>query len=160
MLRVQSFVVIFHFTHDVLIGSFSDMIFYLSMWHFSRECALHILCWCVLCFRYETSFHLYILITLAWPIMEDIEPIDLGLGDRPREFETVTHFTFRSEQYYIHIHTLTLWTCRLTHFEPDMTPPLGTITWLYYICSPYHATVPLPFFSIISLIWLGRVRDG
>ncbi|KAL6349627.1 hypothetical protein AAG906_035788 [Vitis piasezkii] len=24
----------------------------------------------------------------------DIEPIDLGLGDRPREFKIVTHFTF------------------------------------------------------------------
>ena len=84
--------------------------------------------------------------------MEDIEPIDLGLGDRPKEFETVTHFTFRSEQYHIYIHTLTLWTWRPTHFEPDMTPPLGTITRLYYPCSPYHATVPLPFLSIISLI--------
>nr|CAN81760.1 hypothetical protein VITISV_000428 [Vitis vinifera] len=59
--------------------------------------------------------------------MEDIEPIDLGLGDRPREFETVTHFTFRSKQYHIHIHTLTLWTFRLTHFEPDMTPPFEDI---------------------------------
>ena len=26
--------------------------------------------------------------------MEDIEPIDLGSGDRPRGFEVVTHFTF------------------------------------------------------------------
>ena len=133
MLRVQSFVVIFHFTHDVLIGSFSDMIFYLSMWHFSRECALHILCWCVLCFRYETSFHLYILITLAWPIMEDIEPIDLGLGDQSREFETVTHFTFWSEQYHIHIYTLTLWTWWLTH--------LG-LTW-------HHLLVPLHDFTTL-----------
>ena len=145
-------VVLCCFIHDVLVGSFSDMIFYLSTWHFSRECVLHILCWYVLCFRYETSFQLYIMITLAWPIMEDIEPIDLGLGDRPREFETVTHFTFRLEQYHIHIHTLTLWTWRPTHFEPDMTPPLGTITRLYYPCSPYHATVPLSFLSIISLI--------
>ena len=84
--------------------------------------------------------------------MEDIEPIDLGLGDRLREFEIVTHFTFHSEQYHIHIHTLTLWTWQPTHFEPDMTPPLGTITRLYYPCSPYHATVPLSFLSIISLI--------
>ena len=84
--------------------------------------------------------------------MEDIEPIDLGLGDRPREFKIVTHFTFRLKQYHIHIHTLTLWTCRPTHFEPDMTPPFGTITRLYYPYSPYHATVPLSFLSIISLI--------
>ena len=129
------------------------------LWHFSRECVLHILCWCVLCFRYDTSFT-YITITLAWPIMEDIEPIDLGSGDRPREFETVTHFTFRSEQYYIHIHTLTLWTCWLTHFELDMTLPLVP---LYYITIlvrlsilQYHSL----FLSIISLIWPGRVRDG
>ena len=40
--------------------------------------------------------------------MEDIEPIDLGLGDWPREFETVTHFTFWSEQYHNYIHILTL----------------------------------------------------
>ena len=31
MLRVQLFVVLYHFTHDVLVGSFSDMIFYLSI---------------------------------------------------------------------------------------------------------------------------------
>ncbi|RVW31888.1 hypothetical protein CK203_087158 [Vitis vinifera] len=31
MLRVQLFVALYHFTHDVLIGSFSDMIFYLSI---------------------------------------------------------------------------------------------------------------------------------
>uniref|UniRef100_F6H6N5 Uncharacterized protein n=1 Tax=Vitis vinifera TaxID=29760 RepID=F6H6N5_VITVI len=58
--------------------------------------------------------------------MEDIEPIDLGLGDRPRKFKTVTQCTFRLEQYHIHIHTLTLWTWRPTHFEPDMTHPLLT----------------------------------
>ena len=105
---VQSFLVLFRFTHNVLIGSFSNMIFYLSMCHFSHECALHILCWCTLCFWYETSFHLYIMITLAWPIMEDIEPIDLGLRDRPREFETMLHFTFWSEQCHIYICILTL----------------------------------------------------
>ena len=44
MLRVWSFIVLYRFTHDVLVGSFSDMIFYLSMWYFSRECVLHILC--------------------------------------------------------------------------------------------------------------------
>ena len=130
------------------------------LWHFSREYALHILRWCVLYFRYETYLHLCIMITLVWPIIEDIEPIDLGLGDRPREFETVTHFTFRSEQYHIHIHTLTLWTWRPTHFEPNMTPPLSIITRLYYIFSLYHAAASLPFLSIISLIWLGRVQDG
>ena len=31
MLRVWSFVVLYRFTHDVLVGSFSDMIFYLSI---------------------------------------------------------------------------------------------------------------------------------
>ena len=29
--------------------------------------------------------------------MKDIEPIDLGLGDQTREFETVTYFAFWSE---------------------------------------------------------------
>ena len=132
-------VVFFRFTCDVLIGSFSDMIFYLEYVAFSHEYALHILRWCAFVLSIWYIFHLYIMITLAWSIMEDIEPIepiDLGLGDRPREFETVTHFTFRSEQYHIHIHTLTLWTCWPTHLEPDMTPPLGTITRLYYLCSP------------------------
>ena len=42
--------------------------------------------------------------------MEDIEPINLGLGDQPRELETMTHLTFLSEQFHIHIHTLTFWT--------------------------------------------------
>ena len=143
-------------------GSFSDMIFlfWVCVILFSNEYVLHILRWCVLCFWFETYFHLYIMITLAWPIMEDIEPFDLGLGYRLREFETVTHFTFRSEQYYIHIHTLTLWTCWLTHFELDMTLPLVP---LYYITIlvrlsilQYHSL----FLSIISLIWPGRVRDG
>ena len=153
-------VVLCCFIHDVLVGSFSDMIFYLSMWHFSRECVLHILCWCVLCFRYETSFAY-----ISWSLWPDLSwrilsLFDLGSRDRPREFETVTHVTFWLERYYIHIRTLTLLTWWPTHFEPDMTPPLGTITRLYYPCSPYHTTVPLPFLSIISLIWLGRVRDG
>ena len=143
-------------------GSFSDMIFYFE-YVLSSFLMSTFYIYCVdVCYAFDMRhiFTLASLITWAWPIMEDIEPIDLRLGDRPREFETVTQFTFRSEQYHIHIHTLTLWTCRPTHFEPDMTPPLGTITRLYYLCSPYHATVPLPFFSIISLIWLGRVWDG
>ena len=114
----------------------------------------------MLYFWLRTFIHLHITITLAWPIMEDIEPIDLGSGDRPREFETVTHFTFRLEQYHIHIHTLTLWTCRPTHFELDMTPPLGTITRLYYPYSPLYTTVPLLIISIISWIWPGSVWDG
>ena len=127
MLRVWSFVVLYHFTHDVLVGSFSDMIFYLSMWHFSRECVLHILCWCVLCFRYETSFAY-----ISWSLWPDLSwrilsLFDLGSRDRPREFETVTHVTFWLERYYIHIRTLTLWTWWPTHFEPDMTPLLRTI---------------------------------
>ena len=135
------------------------------LWHFSRECVLHILCWCVLCFRYDTAFT-YIMITLAWPIMEDIESIDLRLGDRLREFETVTHFTFRSEQYHIHIHihTLTLWTWWPTHFELDMTPPLGTVIWplpflfafVYYstIAYPSHS---FPWFDQVEseMVWLG-----
>ena len=42
-------------------GSFSDMIFlfWACVILFSREYVLHILCWCVLCFRYETYFHLH-----------------------------------------------------------------------------------------------------
>ena len=129
------------------------------LWHFSREWVLHILCWCVLCFRYDTSFT-YITITLAWPIMEDIEPIDLGSGDRPREFGTVTHFTFWLEQYHTHIHTLTLWTWLTYPFWAWHDTTLGTVIRLYYPFSPYHVAAPLPFLSIISLIWLGRVRDG
>ena len=42
-------------------------------------------------------FHLHILITWAWHIMDDTELIDLGSGNRPREFETMTHPTFLSE---------------------------------------------------------------
>ena len=91
-----------------LFGSFSDMIFlfWVCVILFSHEYVLHILCWWVLCFRYETYFHLSIMITLAWAIMKDIEPIDLGSWDQPKEFETMTHFTFWSEQHQIHIHTL------------------------------------------------------
>ena len=37
-------VVFYRFTYDVLIGSFSDMIFYLEYVAFSHEYALHILC--------------------------------------------------------------------------------------------------------------------
>ena len=136
-------------------GSFSDMIFlfWVCVILFSNEYVLHILCWCVLRFWFETYFHLCIMITLVWPIMEDIEPI------WPR-IRRSTHFTFWLEQYHIHIHTLTLWTWWPTHFEPDMTPSLDTITRLYYPCSPYHAIVPLPILSIISWVWPGSVWDG
>ena len=143
-------------------GSFSDMIFYFE-YVLSSFLMSTFYIYCVdVCYAFDMRhiFTLASLITWAWPIMEDIEPIDLGSGDRPREFETVTHVTFWLEWYHIHIRTLTLWTWWPTYFEPDMTPPLGTITRLYYPCSPYHATVPSPFLSIVSLIWLGRVRDG
>ena len=83
--------------------------------------------------------------------MEDIEPFDLGLRDRPREFETLTHFTFRSEQYHIHIHTLTLWTCRPTHFEPDMTPPLGIIILPYLFAFVYYSTIAYSFHHFLDL---------
>ena len=43
MLRVWSFVVLYRFTHDVLVGSFSDMIFYLSIVAFC-SCVLYISC--------------------------------------------------------------------------------------------------------------------
>ena len=33
--------------------------------------------------------------------LEDIEPIDLRSRDQPKEFETVTHPIFLSEQYHI-----------------------------------------------------------
>ena len=143
-------------------GSFSDVIFlfWVCVILFSNEYALHILHWCMLCFWYETYFHLCIMITLVRPIMEAIEPIDLGLGDWPKEFETMTHFTFWSNQHHIYIHTLTLWTWWPTHFEPDMTPPLSTIIRPYHSYSPLYTTVPFPILSIISLIWPGRVRDG
>ena len=43
MLRVWSFVVLYRFTHDVLVGSFSDMIFYLSIVAFC-SCVFYISC--------------------------------------------------------------------------------------------------------------------
>ena len=147
-------------------GSFSDMIFlfWVCVILFSNEYVLHILRWCVLCFRYETYFHLCIMITLVWPIMEDIEPIDLGSWDRPREFETMTRFILWLEQYhiYIHIHirTLALWTCWPTHFELDMTLPLVPLYDLYHPYPSSCITVPLPVLSTISLIWPVRVRDS
>ena len=119
------------------------------LWRFSREWVLHILCWCVLWFRYDTSFT-YITITLAWPIMEDIEPIDLGSGDRLREFETVTHFTFWLEQYHTHIHTLTLWTWWLTHFWAwhDTTPSYhyATFTILVHLSILQYHCLSFPLF--------------
>ena len=103
------FVLLYRFTHDILIGSFSDMIllFWVCVILFLMS-MLYISCLDV-CYAFDMRhlFHLYIMITLTWPIMKDIEPIDLGLGDRPREFETMSHFTFWSE-YHIHIHILTL----------------------------------------------------
>ena len=147
-------------------GSFSDMIFYFEYVLFPFLMSTFYIFCVDVCYAFDMRhiFTLASLITWVWPIMEDIESIDLGSWDRPRKFETMTHFILWLEQYhiYIHIHirTLALWTWWPIHFEPDMTPPLDTITRLYYPCSPYHATVPLPFISIISLIWLGRVRDG
>ena len=85
------------------------------------------------------------MITLVWPIMEDIEPIDLGSRDRPREFETVTHFTFLSEQHHIRFHTLTLWTWWPTHFEHDMTPPL--VVWFWFLLLTHWVSV---FFSWVD----------
>ena len=40
--------------------------------------------------------------------MKDIELISLGPEIWPKEFETVTYFTFWSEEYHIHINILTL----------------------------------------------------
>ena len=78
-----------HLVHLVIWSFYFEyVLFYFLM---SMLC---ISCVDVLCFRYETYFHLCIMITLVWPIMEDIEPINLGLADRPKEFEIVTHFTF------------------------------------------------------------------
>ena len=152
IVHVESLIIVvfYRFTYDVLIGSFSDVIFYLEYVAFSHEYALHILRWCAFMLSIWYIFT-YIMITLAWPIMEDIEPIDLGSGDRPREFETVTHFTFWLEQCHMHTHIPTLWTCWPTHFESDMTPPLGTITRLYHSYSPSYIIVPLPILSIIPL---------
>ena len=99
MLRVQLAVVLYFshmmysLVHLVIWSSHYEFVFFSWVCFTSFVFVLHLLCWCVLCFRYEMSFHLYIMITLVWPIMEDIEPIDLGLGDWPREFEIVTYFT-------------------------------------------------------------------
>ena len=80
-------------------------------------------------------FHLHIMITWAWPIMEGIKSIDLALGDRPREFEIITHLTFWLKQYHIHIHTLTFWTWWPIHDK---------------LCISLLDTIPWPFFLIYS----------
>ena len=141
-------------------GSFSDMIFlfWVCVILFSHEYVLHILCWCVLCFRYETYFHWSIMITWAWPIMEDIEPIDLGLGDRL----VSSRLWFVSSSYQSNTISIP-WLFRLDDL------PILNLTWhhplvplydLYHSYSPLYITVPLPILSIISLIWPGDVRDG
>ena len=86
-------------------------------------------------------FHLHILITWVWPIMEDIEPINLGLGNRPKEFETMTHPTFWSKQYYIHVHTLTFWTSWPIHNERCMSLLFHNFAWLFlpYIYYSFHS---------------------
>ena len=115
--------------------------FILSMWHFLMS-MLYISCVDVrLCFQYETCFHLYIMITQAWPIMKDIEPIDLGSGDRPRKFKIVTHPTFWSKQYHIHIHTLICWTSWSIHDELCMTLLHHSFTWFFipYIYYYFHS---------------------
>ena len=52
--------------------------------------------------------HLYIM-TTAWPIIEDVEPIDLGLEIDIGSLGLWHNFSLRSKQYllHIHIHTLT-----------------------------------------------------
>ena len=141
-------------------GSFSDMIFlfWVCVILFSHEYVLHILCWCVLCFRYETYFHWSIMITWVWPIMEDIEPIDLGLGDRL----VSSRLWFVSSSYQSNTISIP-WLFRLDDL------PILNLTWhhplvplydLYHSYSPLYITVPLPILSIISLIWPGDVRDG
>ena len=62
------------FTHDVLIGSFSDMI--VLFW----VCFTYLVMMCVMLLIWDIC-HSLIVITLAWHIMEDIEPIDLGSGN-------------------------------------------------------------------------------
>ena len=106
------------------------------LWHFSRKCALHIL-WLMCVMLSMWYIFTYITITLAWPIMEDIESIDLGSGDRPREFEAVTHFTFWLEWYHTHIHTLA--------FSDLMTYPFWAWhdTTLWYYCTTLPSIVHL-----------------
>ena len=148
MLRLRSFVVfiashmMYSLVHSVIWS------FILTMCHFSHEYVLHILCWCLLCFRYETSFHLYIMITLAWPIMEDIEPIDLGSGDRPREFETVTHFFFWLERvpypysYFDFVDLVTYpfwaWHDTIPWYHYTTLPPLFVLSCYSTIAFPFH----------------------
>ena len=65
--------------------------------------------------------------------MEDIESIDLGSGDWPREFEAVTHFTFWLEWYHTHIHILV--------FSDLMTYPF----WAWHDTTPWYRYTTLPF---------------
>ena len=93
------------------------------------------------CYAFDMRhiFTLASLITWTWPIMEDIEPIDLGSGDWPREFETVTHFTsVRSSTISISIPRL--------YGLGDL--PILSLTW-------YHPLVPLhDFTTLVHLIML------
>ena len=59
-------------------------------------------------FSYEAFYHLYIM-TTASPIIEDVEPIDLGLEIDIGSLGLWHNFSLRSKQYllHIHIHTLT-----------------------------------------------------
>ena len=130
------------YTHDVLIGSFSDTIFLLWVYFISFLWA-YFTSFVLMCatLSIQDIFHLHILITWAWPIMKDIEPIDLGSGDRPRKFKIVTHPTFWSKQYHIHIHTLICWTSWSIHDELCMTLLHHSFTWFFipYIYYYFHS---------------------
>ena len=65
MLRVWSFVVLYRYTHDVLIGSFSDMIFYLSIVTFSLGSEFYISC-VDACYAFD-MVHLSLTSRSLWP---------------------------------------------------------------------------------------------
>ena len=100
-------------------------------------------------FDFGTSIHLRVMITLAWPIMEDIEPISLESGIWPREFETVTHLLMIRA---VSCSLPALWHCFDLH--PSIMRLAQHHPWDHYMTFPSSA---FPALHIPSLIRLGRV---
>ena len=114
MLRVQLFVVLY-VTHMMyllvhsVIWSFYYEYIYIYMYIFFLMSIFYIVCVdvCYVVDMRHLSLAWPIMITRAWPIMRNIEPFNLGSGDRLRKFGTMTHFTFviRVASYtYPHLH--------------------------------------------------------
>ena len=158
MLRVQSFVVLFFcFAHDVLIGSFSDMIFYPEYMLFSCLwlCFTYLVLMSVMLSIWDI-FHLYIMIIWVWPIMEDIEPFDLGSGD----LGSLRLWPISPSDQSSIISISTPWLCGLDDL------PILSLTW-HHPLVPLHDFTTLVYLSILqyhclffpSFPWSGQVES-